>query len=235
MAMNDSNEPQRIRKAAQQGRLLNQLKDQHCPLSVRIPALTRNQYTSAIVSVDTRRSRLYLDELNPAGGHKHMQVGSEVRIETRAHGVETRFKTRVESIGEEDGISYYVVPFPETITYHQRRAFHRVPVRMTLQSRATLRSESAELTVRLTDISVGGFGGTASGDAPLTSGETYRCELELHGADPLEADVEIRHVHRDRVRRNLRFGALFLNLDRRQRGRVERLVMELERELIRST
>lgn len=235
MADHDNNQPQRITKLAHQTRLLNQLKDQHCPLSVRIPKVSENRYTSAIVRVDADRGRLYLDELNPGTGHARMEVGAEIRVDTRAHGVETRFKTRVDAIGEEDGICFYEVPFPETITYHQRRAHHRVPVKMTLQSRATLEGPAGSVNVRLSDISVGGFGGTANPDSGIKAGDLYDCVLELRGGDRLEARVEIRYVARDTVKRNLRFGALFLEMDRRQRGRLGRLVMELERELIRST
>lgn len=235
MVDQESNEPQRIRKPAHQARLLKQLKEQHCPLSIRIPAIGDNRYTSAIVRVDADRERLHLDELNPGTGHARMAVGTEIRVDTRAHGVETRFKTQVERIGEEDGISYYVVPFPETITYHQRRAHHRVPVKMTLQSRATLEAGDSSLDVRLSDISVGGFGGTVNADAGITSGEIYQCRLELRGGKHLEAEVEIRYVARNPVKRNRRFGARFLNLGRRQRAQLERLVMELEREMIRST
>lgn len=235
MADNHDNQPQRISNPRQQARLLNQLRQQHCPLSVRIPAAGKNRYTSAIVEVDAEHRRIHLDELNPAAGHQRMAVGTEIRVDTRAHGVETRFRTRVKSIGEADGICYYVVPFPEYITYHQRRAYHRVPVRLTLQSHATLRGDHDRFQVRLTDLSVGGFGGTAAQDAPLAPAKTYRCVLELHGAQPLTAEIEIRYVKRDTVYPHLRFGASFLGLDKRQRTRVEKLVMALERERIRST
>lgn len=232
---NQKNQPQRIRKTAQQARLLRQLQEQHTPLSMRIPAVSDNLYTSAILDVDTGNRRIRLDELNPSTGHQRLQVGHEIRVDTRAQGVETRFKTQVESVGEEGGISFYLVPFPEFITHHQRRAFHRVPVRMTLQSRVAITGEGRDMDVRLSDLSVGGFGGTAGADVPLCSGEQYACVLELRGEKPITADVQLRYVKRDPAYKVQRFGALFLNLDKQQRSRLERLVMMLERELVRST
>lgn len=235
MPTDPTNEPQRIRKHAQKVRILNQLKDQHCLLSVRLTDHGDNRYSSAILDVDSRKERLRLDELTPEDGHRRLRPGSEIRIDTRAHGVETRFLTTVEHIDEENGIAYYVVPFPDIITYHQRRAFHRVPVRMTLQSSIALQGDGDAVPVRLTDLSVGGFGGTVKRNYALRSGERYECSIELRGEQPLKMQVEVRYAKWDSARKQLRFGALFLDPDPRQRSRLERLVMELERALIRST
>lgn len=164
-----------------------------------------------------------------------MRAGSKLRIEGRLQGVETRFVVTVQEIGISKGIYYYRAAFPDTLVHHQRRQFHRVPVKLTLQNSVSFAGDASRaLKARLTDLSAGGLGGMVIDRGVLTEGGEYICTLELTGGEPITARVEIRFA-RTNHRGQQRFGAMFLDLSPQDQRRVERMVMELERAQRRTT
>lgn len=226
--------PQVIENKGQIASILARLQRERSLLAVRVVGFSR-EFRSAVLGVDNRQRLVTIDELYPQRGHELVATGTELAVLSRTNGVETRFRLRVTSIGIEDGVYYYSTALPEELLYHQRRQFVRVPVRLTLQGRCRLSDEERALDIHLTDLSAGGFGAYVLRGGEVARGETLRFEIELEGIEPLTGEAQIRHTHHDKARRRLQFGARFMGLQPREQAHVERVVVALQRELLRST
>jgi c-di-GMP-binding flagellar brake protein YcgR len=224
-----------VRNPGQINSILRRLLRGRYPLTVRLPGHV-GEYRSLLIELDTDRRRLQLDELNPERGHDQVRVGMPVRVISNAGGVETRFTAEIEHIGLDNAIHYYVAPIPEEVFYHQRRQFVRVPLPMAMQEQVTLYTEDDNaIPVRITDLSAGGFGGQIVGNSPLHRNGLHRVEMRLRGYPVMEAEAEIRFVKEDRLERRQVFGAQFMGMKPPQRRALERVVLAVQRKLLRET
>lgn len=229
MPANNDNEL-RLTSPAQIAGLLKRLHEEHSLLSCSFPN-DPQIFNSALLGVDTDAGSFTLDELNPQAGHKRLKPGSQLRVEGSLQGVDTRFLVQVEEILLADGIHYYRCPLPDYVLYLQRREFHRVPVRLTLQAALSF-GAAGRTKARLLDLSAGGVGGVVIGGEPLVQGSVVPCTIQLPGQRPLKVTVEVRFVGLDE-RGQQRFGAMFKDISPQDRRRIARTVMDLERELRR--
>lgn len=231
--MTDSNTaPKDITNIGQRTALLKRMIRERDLLAVRIPG-RQGSYTSAVLELDGDKKRLLLDELTPQEGHDQADVGLGLLVSTRHQGVDTRFFTKIREIGYEGSAYYYVVDLPERIVYHQRRQHHRVPIRMTLEHAVALGSG---IQARLSDLSAGGLGGViVGGGDKLHRGEEYQCRIELPGKPPLELTVELRFLGKPAgAKGQQRFGGQFKHVRPGQQRQIDRLVVELQREILRN-
>ncbi|WP_435104243.1 flagellar brake protein [Arhodomonas sp. AD133] len=232
--MDYENEPDCIRNPGQLVSILRRLHESRTLLDVHLPG-RGVPYRSAMLYVDADRRLITLDELRPERGHWRVEQGTELRIVSRTFGVDTRFTVTVEEIGLQGGIYYYVAPFPEEIIYHQRRRFVRVPVPAMRQSESWLEAGERRTQFELYDISAGGIGAYVLHGTEPETGKVYTCHVGLKDSEALEAEVEVRHCSYDRTRRRTRFGARFINFSDADRSGLQRLVLSLQRELLRKT
>jgi c-di-GMP-binding flagellar brake protein YcgR len=224
---------QRITHPGQIAAILRRFLEELTLLSVRFPGEVEI-FNSAVLRVDPEENCLYLDELNPRPGHDRVEPGIELQVEGRLQGVETHFIVSVTDIRVENGIYLYRTVLPTYIIHRQRREDHRVPVRLTLQGGISLTSQENPIRARLSDLSAGGFGGVVTDGSALEEGMEYDCAIQLGENEIIDCKVEIRFTGIDR-KGHQRFGAMFVDLSQQKRRRIERLVMELERGLRRTT
>ncbi len=234
MVREQEEQPEKIKNPAQISSLLSRLFENHCLLDVRLNGVG-GSFKSAVLSVDPKKKVLTLDELNPRAGHERVQPGCEMEIAGLLHGVDTRFTVTTKSMDIEDGVYYYTASFPKTLHYHQRREFHRVPVRMTLRGSMSLVTDTQPCKARLVDLSVGGMGGVVTGGDGLQRGAIYLCVIHLPHREPLRVSAEIRYVSEPPPGGRERFGAAFKELGGADRREIERMVAELQREQLRKT
>lgn len=228
-----NDEPERITSIPQLAAILRRLHDEHALLSVSFPG-GKEIFTSAVLDVKPDQSLFLLDELSPRHGHEQVKPESILTVEARLQGVDVRFQAQVKELAEEDGIALYRAALPEYLLYRQRRQFHRVPVKLTLQHGISLAAAADKpVNARLTDMSVGGFGGVAAQNSNLVEGAIYTCHIQFPRQEPVTASVQIRFAKVDSVRRQQRFGAMFVDLSPQDSRRIQRIVMDLERELRR--
>lgn len=233
--LENDTDPRVLTNGGQIAAILKRLVRERAPLTVRIPG-ERGDYRSALLKVDTRRGRLQLDELAPARGHERVTAGAELRVITRASGVETRFSTTVLSVDASDGIAYYLTGLPEELYYHQRRDHVRVPVPLMNQHDATFHGDGDRtVTLSLVDVSAQGLGAFVESGGDVARGDVLDCRIELRDEDAIACRVEVCYAQTDRVRRKQRVGVRFLDLDPAQRRRLERLLGRLQREQLRHT
>lgn len=226
--------PQVMENHGQIVSILTRLRQERSLLTVSVAGSNR-EFRSAVLSVDPHQRLVTIDELYPERGHELVATGTELAILSRVDGVETRFRLRVASVGIDDGVYYYTTALPEEVLYNQRRQFVRVPVRLALQRHCRLYDDERTVAIQLTDLSAGGFGAYVLGGHEVTRSETLRFEIELDGIEPLTGEAQILHAHHDKVRKRLQFGARFMGLPPRERAHLERVVVALQRELLRFT
>lgn len=226
--------PQLIHNHGHRTRLLRRLCESRALVNVRVPGLS-GDFRSAVLTVDPATSRFQLDELYPERGHRAVYPGLELRVVSFVEGVEMRFQAVVEHVDTAGGIAFYELAYPEEIRYHQRRQHVRVPVRLALQQKAVLRDEASEIGLRLLDLSAGGIGAHVMKGGEVRVGERWDLELQLRDEPVLNTPVEIRFAQQDRVNHRQRLGAQFLDLPAAEIGRLQRLVLAIQRELMRHT
>jgi len=229
------NDDDRVTGTAQIAGLLRRLQEEHALLTASFPDSTEI-FNTTIVGVDLPHGHLLLDELNTARGHEQVRPGTRLRLETRLHGVDTRFLVEVLEVGSDsEGVPFYRAAFPESMIHRQRRRHHRVPIKLTLDAGVALSDDShPPIRGRLSDLSVGGLGGVVTSGDPLVVGARYTCTLQLPRQPAMQLQVEIRFAQAETGRRQQKFGAMILGISPQDQRRLERTVMDLERELRRS-
>lgn len=216
--------------------VLQRLADARCLLSVRV-ADWKEEFASAVLKVGGLGEPFLLDELTPDAGHARVTIGSRLRIRATLSGVTIVFETQVLEISGQGGIAFYRAAFPAAIDYRQRRQHHRVvitadrPVSIEVPGDNGL-SHVAELR----NISLSGlYAHFREG----ISRELHRgtvidsCTIVLPAQRRFRTQVEVAHAHADGEGGSVRMGGRFLNLDRQDRRELQRLVVELDRELAR--
>jgi c-di-GMP-binding flagellar brake protein YcgR len=226
-----SDSAEHITSRGQIASLLKRLHDGHALLTVSFPGDNR-MYISAVLSVDAEAGCLTLDELNPADGHQRVQVGSQLQIQGNLAGIETRFLVDVQAVEIQQEIYLYRAALPRYMVYRQRREFVRVPVRLTMDAAVQLSADGKLIKGRVADLSAGGLGAAISEGDPMAIGDRYLCSIQI-GGDVISAEIEIRFLMAEGGQQR-RFGARFRGLSPQDKRRIERMVMQLQRELRRA-
>lgn len=193
---------------------------------------------SALIELVPERGYLVLDAFKPALEPAATAGKPPIEVNTRLDGVALRFTTRITARGEADGAAYYKAPYPEEIDHAQRRREYRVTV--PLAKGATLRAVNAAgvaLEGELRDLSPSGFSASISPETfeQLAQKDHWqgRCRLTMPGTTTFEGIMEICHRVPGTTTAAPRIGARFLDLDARTERRIERYVVELDREQAR--
>ena len=193
---------------------------------------------SALIELVPERGYLVLDAFKPALPATATANNPAIEVSTRLDGVALSFTTRITAQGELDGAAYYKAPYPDELDHAQRRREFRVTV--PLAKGATLRAVDAVGAVlegELRDLSPSGFSASISPEAfeQLERKTQWqgRCTLSMPGTAPFKGIMEICHRVPGTATAAPRIGARFLDLDPRTERRIERYVVELDREQAR--
>lgn len=209
--------------------LLKRLLEEQPFLLVTFPEL-HTPYASALLTVDTDSNGLVLDELKPATGHHGVQAGATLQVHARLAGVDLYFDTEIATIELQDGIHLYHAALPDKLIYRQRREHVRVPLPQ--DAHIQLQHETRAAEARLLDLSSSGFGGVLLDECSLVADKRYTCTLTI-STEIIRATAELRYLAEgpDRQRH---FGALFHQPSPTVQRQIGRLVMQLQRDLVRT-
>jgi len=214
--------------------LLQGLRANRTLLSARIgeQAVWHN---TALLKLDPDTGDLFLDELSPREGHDQLRVGSVLHVMGVLSGVPTHFSTRILGVGEQRGIAYYRASLPESMNYQQRRATFRAYVGRGLKLMVRLVGEEAgEVSGRLLDLSLGGFGAVLPEDSAMYPLDVVAvASLELPEQDPVSCTAEIRYLQEEYSTPMVRAGFRFMDLNSQTERALLRAILLLEREQIR--
>ncbi|APZ43036.1 hypothetical protein BW247_07960 [Acidihalobacter ferrooxydans] len=197
-----------------------------------------NAFTTAILDVDENKNAMLLDEFLPSPRQNDVIPGVGLWLLGQVRGIKTAFKTRVISVGKENGLPIYRLEIPAAIRHQQRRYSYRAPVALSIRSQVRLKHDDGlALTGQLRDLSIGGLSVMLK---KLRELETLspnllftECDLELPGEGHVTVQAEIRHLHTDPAHKTLQIGLAFQDLPPREQRLVQRSVSFLEREQLR--
>ncbi|MEJ2059488.1 MAG: flagellar brake protein [Gammaproteobacteria bacterium] len=195
-------------------------------------------FTTAILKVDTRKNRLMLDELMPRDGNDLLTPGDPLVLRGQCHGTRFGLQTHVAEHGEEDGASFFWLPFPDELHYQQRRSAFRIRVGLGLDAGVRLGDEQDAVLAEgdLFDLSAGGFSVMLPGSTAidLQPGDRLsRCRIELPNHGTITVETEIRHISTHPKYGCTLIGITFVNLAPELLRQVQRCVTFLEREQLR--
>lgn len=208
--------------------LLKRLLEEQPFLVVTFPEL-HTPYASALLCVDADSNSLVLDELKPTTGHHSVQTGTILQIHARLAGVDLHFDTTVSAIELRNGIHLYRATLPDQLIYRQRREHVRVPLMQ--DAHIQFLDETRPVNARLLDLSNSGFGGVFLDECPLVVNQRYTCTLTV-SAEIVRTTAELRYLADGPGQRH--FGALFHQPGPDAQRQIGRLVMQLQRDLVRT-
>lgn len=185
-------------------------------------------YATAVLAVFPDRQRLVLDELTPEAGHQRLLEEKTIRCYALLDGIRTSFGSQLVHHGSKDGISYYVLAYPEYILYEQKREDYRVRVARELRSAVRI-EERVEGQVH--DLSLGGMGILFPAHSHFHNGEILmNATIILPNKRTIQCDLEVRYIAEVPELNRKRVGCRFLRLEAPARREIQRCVLYLERE-----
>lgn len=215
--------------------LLEGLRASRALLSVRIDDRSVS-FNTALLKIDADEGVIYLDELVPAYGHRRVQPGSTLRVSGMLNRMPAHFSTLVLETGRQKGVAYYRATLPTRLDYRQRRASFRVHVPRSYQVEVEFTTREGEaFQARMLDISQGGFAVTALRNAPVKVLDALEVDdLELPGMKSFACKVQVRYLLAGRDDPTMRVGLRFTRIDVPAQRALARVIMDLEREAIRT-
>ena len=216
--------------------LLQRLIDHRALLAVTLDE-GETTYTTALVEINTKDGHLILDEFKPDGAETMLEKSPIIKARAQADGVVMSFISKISEVGSQDNIPYYKAPIPQVLGYLQRRQNVRIRVGAAHDLSASLSySDGTTCNGHLEDISLGGLRINFKKSIPpsFQKGEQTLCSFELIGdrRETLNCEVVIRVIKNNSDRYGPAFiGAEFVELDRQAERQLQRLIMDLQRDL----
>ncbi len=213
-------------------KLMRRIQNSRAMLTVKV-AGSEDTYLSAVLDVDAEEGYIVIDELNSPSGHRALCVIKQLEISTRLADREIIFQCAVTAIGEDGGVSYYKIPFPENLEHQLRRKHLRITTPRGKRLAVHMHTELQDLvTGELIDLSSGGFSATLSRESAdkVRHGDLVpKCMLYLGGPEPIETELEIRYCEDKRYHSRPRLGGKFINMAQSSERRLQRYISQIDR------
>lgn len=213
---------------------LRLLEQNRTPVMVHFSGHTQ-RFQSSLVSIERENNRIALDELVPNDGERFFKNQEPFSVEGFHEGIRIVWQCNsAVRFGEFEESPCYWLPFPQEVTYHQKRNAFRVnlPLNQLLPVQLTGSRLKGILSGQLTDISATGCRVKFTGNLQnqLQSGQVYEQLSIKMGSSVLNLAVEMRHLD-FQEKTNLSFAGLrFYKPDGLAQRNIERFVYQLQRE-----
>jgi len=221
-----------VTSSARISMVLRPLMEKHAIITATLPD-SNNFYNTALLSVDIHNATITIDGLHPEEGHAQFLKAGRITLHTTYEGVDVSFTVNLKKADSESNMAFYIIEFPKSIRYLQRRNAFRVPV--SAAKAITVEVETTEKKMfrgELSDISAGGmcirFAKTKNLDLSDHKNETQCC-IHLPDKRKIRCAFKVCHSNHLEINNNLHIGGSFENLDKMQRRMIERFVIELQR------
>jgi c-di-GMP-binding flagellar brake protein YcgR len=219
-----------IRSRQQIITLLHQLRDSHNLLTVELPECDED-FTSALIELDTRDDLLSLDELTPREGHELLERAGYCYVSTHLRGVFLGFCARL--LKTYDGATaLYEMRLPDAVDYAQRRQHYRVEIPASASLPVLMiTTDNIRISGVVRDISESGLCAllNQSPDTLQAGSLLPRCSVELPNHKKVLCGIELTHVGNRYKDRRVRIGGRFTGLRPVDQRELQRVVVEFER------
>ncbi len=208
--------------------IFNNLYREHRVLEARIDEHPEI-FTTTVLGINPKTNMMALDEINDETGHKLFLQNRELHLSGRKDGVEIDCTLKLIAVKENSKIPYYQVNIPDDLIYAQRRNDHRVSLVANSQFRGQLENQK-QIIGYAADLSLHGIGVVLKNQEPVVHGDKITsCVLRLSEEQPLYFNLEVCFVQQIRQRGVVRIGGHFLELEKRDRNRVAKIIRKVER------
>lgn len=212
--------------------VLRPLMEKHAIITATLPGSSKF-FNTALLSVDTQENTITIDGLHPQEGHTLFLKTGKATLHTMYEGIDVSFTANLKSSDSENGMAFYVIDFPNSIRYLQRRSAFRVPVSAAKEIKVDIETDNKKLfSGELSDISAGGMCVRFPKKRTLglsQQSEETKCCIHLPGKRKIQCIFRVCHSNYIETSNNLHIGGSFQNLDKIQRRTIERFVIELQR------
>jgi len=225
-------EPQRILEH------LSKLLDARALLTVTVKG-SGKLFNSILVDINPTNGCFTLDKLFPESGHKLALKSGKLNIHTILNGIEISFNgVLISSVGNESD-ALYELALPEKLFYRQRRSTYRVPVSVAQGIQVTMFNKQEEPSQGiLSNLSIGGLCAQFEKNTihfPQEKGlRLPACRFSLPGGQKIETEFELCFFYQDTAYNTTRIGGKFLSLQQFEERDVQRYIMHLEREILKT-
>jgi c-di-GMP-binding flagellar brake protein YcgR len=212
--------------------VLRPLMEKHAIITATLPD-SNKFFNTALLSIDIQEGTITIDGLHPQEGHTLFLKTGKVTLHTMYEGIDVSFTTKLKTSDSENDMDFYVVDFPESIRYLQRRNAFRVPVSAAKEIKVEIETiEKKIFSGVLSDISAGGmcvrFAKKRELDLSHQSEDTQCC-IYLPDKRKIRCTFKVCHSNYIESTNSLHIGGRFENIDKIQRRTIERFVIELQR------
>ncbi|MCF6280868.1 MAG: flagellar brake protein [Candidatus Polarisedimenticolaceae bacterium] len=210
--------------------ILRSIFSKQATLVATIPG-DSSRYSTTLLDLFPDQRRLALDELKPAEGHANFLRSKELELSCSIDGLLINFRTELKEKGEVEGITFYRVLFPTTITYLQRRQHPRVTVPGSAGFHACHENSQRHFNGYVHDISASGIAVFLDGVHTIKEGERLiGCTAQLPLVGTITFDLEACYIFHDPMRNIVKVGGSFIEVDRETERKLEKLIKHLQGE-----
>ncbi|HHI94378.1 MAG TPA: hypothetical protein ENK04_12830 [Gammaproteobacteria bacterium] len=212
--------------------VLRPLMEKHAIITATLPG-SSHFFNTTLLSIDLQDATITIDGLHPPEGHALFLKIGRLTLHTTYEGVEVNFTVNLKRSDSENNMAFYVIDFPESIRYLQRRNAFRVPVSAAKEITVEIKTKDGTLfTGELSDISAGGMCVRFAKKKEIAlsnhTAETQCC-IYLPDKRKIRCVFKVCHSNYLETNNSLHIGGSFEHLDKTQRRTIERFVIELQR------
>jgi len=212
--------------------VLRPLMEKHAIITATLPG-SNCFFNTALLSIDPKNATITIDGLHPPKGHTLFLKTERLTLHTTHEGIEVSFTVNLKKSDSENDMAFYVLNFPESIRYLQRRHAFRVPVSAAKEITVEIKTNDGKLFAGgLNDISAGGMCIRFAKKKELELSnytEETQCCIYLPDKRKIRCIFKVCHSTYVETHNSLHIGGSFENLDKIQRRTIERFVIELQR------
>lgn len=212
--------------------LLRPLMEKHAIITATLPD-SNKFFNTAFLSVDSDNNSITIDGLHPSEGHSLFLKSRKLTLHTTYEGVDVSFSANLQKADSENGMAFYVIDFPESIRYLQRRNAFRVSVSAAKEIKVEITTADKKIfSGELSDISAGGMCVRFPKKKELALTEQSKitqCCIYLPSKQKIQCEFKVCHSVYSETSHSLHVGGSFEHIDKIQRRTIERFVIELQR------
>ncbi len=223
-----------ITNPVESARLLDKIRARHSLIQISMPGVPE-VFFSAILSINPEHEYILLDEINSKSGHELLLIHKKMNVVTKINGIEIRFSANLLNTSNQDGTAIYKVEYPESVLYLQKRQNFRINIGLGINIPIKLKREDGiPVYGHMINLSETGAGIELDTPCPVHIAEILpHCELRISEDNIIKCQLEIRYINENNSNHIQRIGGQFLGLSGAQQRELAKLVVELQRDLMK--
>ncbi len=204
-------------------------------LSVSMPN-SEESYKSELISINLANRHIIIRRINSRPAHEELLKKKSLLIRCKYNGSDIRLSTSLIGLtGINNG--EYIVNFPKTVKYLQRRNTHRVHISLSTSVAAFFVNNNGEkFTGQLRDISTNGM----RVQFPIISAIEFNeqqsftdCKIIFPDNDDIRFEFNICHLQAHATKKGCTVGGNFQEIEPYQKRTIEKFIATLERKALR--